>query len=178
MERDGTIYQIGGPGSKNIKTGWGPLGAGLSNANVVGMEVIAKDDKDVTPAQVAAAKQFIQQKYPNTPVFGHGEVNPGHKEADEGMTIVSAIRRDRQAGGASTPAANDNQPSVFEHGTTPYTPYRAENENPIMHLKVDNRSDHDVSASKTSSDNDHGSRKQTQTDDEGKTNLEMQPADL
>ena len=31
-------------------------------------------------------------------MFGHGEVNPGHKEADEGMTIVNAIRRDRAAG--------------------------------------------------------------------------------
>lgn len=72
-------------------------GAGLSSGNTVGMEVVAKDDRDITPAQVAAAKAFIASRYPNTPVFGHGEVNPGHREASEGMTIVNAIRRDRAA---------------------------------------------------------------------------------
>jgi hypothetical protein len=95
MDRDGNIKKTGGPGSANILPGWGKLGAGLSNKNIVGMEVIAKDDKDVTPAQVAAAKAFIAKNYPRTPVFGHGEVNPGHKEADEGMTIVNAIRAER-----------------------------------------------------------------------------------
>jgi hypothetical protein len=29
---------------------------------------------------------------PRTSVFGHGEVNPGHKEADEGMSTVTRIR--------------------------------------------------------------------------------------
>jgi hypothetical protein len=110
MERDGTIKQIGGPGAFNIKSGWG-VGKGLSNKNIIGMEVIAKDDKDVTPAQVAAAEAFIKKNYPNTPVFGHGEVNPGHKEADEGMKIVNTIRREREtlkspsAPGAPTPQA-------------------------------------------------------------------------
>lgn len=91
MDRDGNITQTGGPGSQHMMTGWG-AGNGLSNANTVGMEVIAKNDKDVTPAQVQSAQKFIQQYYPNTPVFGHGEVNPGHKEADEGATITNAIR--------------------------------------------------------------------------------------
>lgn len=95
MDREGNITQIGGPGSSHMMTGWGPKGAGLSNRNTVGMEVIAKDDKDVTAAQVAAAQKFISEKYPSTPVYGHGEVNPGHKEADEGMSIVNAIRRQR-----------------------------------------------------------------------------------
>jgi hypothetical protein len=81
-----------------MKTGWG-AGAGLSNRNTVGMEVIAKNDRDVTPAQREAAMRFIAERYPNTPVFGHGEVNPGHKEADEGMSITSAIRRARAQGG-------------------------------------------------------------------------------
>ena len=56
------------------------------------MEVIAKNDKDVTPAQIKAAEEFMRKNYPNTPVFGHGQVNPGHKEADEGMSIVNAGR--------------------------------------------------------------------------------------
>ena len=100
MDRDGNITRIGGPGAHHILRGTG-VGAGLSNRNVVGMEVIAKNDADVTPAQVAAAKRFISKYYPRTPVFGHGEVNPGHKEATEGMTITRAIRRERAEGGTA-----------------------------------------------------------------------------
>ena len=107
MERDGTIKQIGGPGSSHMKTGWGPMGKGLSNRNTVGMEVIAKDDKDVTPAQIEAAKKFIKKHYPNTPLYGHGQVNPGHKEADEGMTIIDAIKKERRE-----KAGDDKQSSL------------------------------------------------------------------
>src|SRR5215475_2842445 len=105
MDRDGNITQIGGPGSQHMLSGWGPQGTGLNNGNTVGMEVIARDNNDVTPKQVQAARDFIAQNYPNTPVFGHGEVNPGHKEADEGMSIVSAIR----GGGDYSPAAAPSQ---------------------------------------------------------------------
>ena len=107
MDREGHISRIGGPGAHHIMAGKG-VGAGLSNRNVVGMEVIARNDADVTPAQVAAARAFIQKYYPNTPVYGHGEVNPGHKEASEGMSITRAIRNERRAGrftGADTGAA-------------------------------------------------------------------------
>ena len=51
-------------------------GTGLSNFNSVGMEVIARDDADVTAVQREAAQRFVRERYPNTPVFGHGEVNP------------------------------------------------------------------------------------------------------
>ena len=94
MDRDGNIVEAGG--QSHMLPGWGK-GEGLSNRNTVGMEVIAKDNNDVTPAQVEAAKAFIAKNYPNTPVYGHGEVNPGHKEADEGMKIVNAIRAERAA---------------------------------------------------------------------------------
>jgi hypothetical protein len=103
MDRKGNITKTGGPGSANIMPEdryrrspiLGPGQPFLNNQNIAGMEVIARNDKDVTPAQVAAARAFIAKNYPNTPVFGHGEVNPGHKEADEGMSIVSAIRAQR-----------------------------------------------------------------------------------
>ena len=94
MDRDGNITVAGKPGAANILPGWGK-GAGLNNKNIVGMEVIAKDNKDVTPKQIESAKRFIRENYPNIPVFGHGEVNPGHKEADEGMAITNAIRQER-----------------------------------------------------------------------------------
>ncbi|MBO0716540.1 MAG: N-acetylmuramoyl-L-alanine amidase, partial [Rhizobiales bacterium] len=115
MDRQGNIVRIGGPGSANIMPesryrGSPILGAGhpfLTNRNIVGMEVIAHSDKDVTPQQVEAAKKFIRENYPGTPVFGHGEVNPGHKEADEGLTITRAIRAEREHPALAThPARN------------------------------------------------------------------------
>jgi hypothetical protein len=197
MERDGSIRQIGGPGAANImnesRYRQTPiLGQGkpfLTNRNIVGMEVIAKDDKDVTPAQRDAARRFIQERYPNTPVFGHGEVNPGHKEADEGKTITDAVRNDRANAAAAT-KADDNRVDAsgaatsgdrdriyigrnpIPGSTAPYSestfqpaqkaPFQGaqENEaqdNPANNVKIDNRSDMDISQAKTHSDNDTGS---------------------
>ncbi len=96
MDRDGNIKQVGGQGESHMRPGSG-AGAGLSNANTVGMEVTARDNRDVTPAQVAAAQKFIAQHYPDIPVYGHGQVNPGHKQPDEGMAIVNAIQGARAA---------------------------------------------------------------------------------
>jgi hypothetical protein len=59
------------------------------------MEVIANDDSDVTAAQIAAAKAFAEiysKLHPGVQYFGHGEVNPSHKMASEGLTIANAIR--------------------------------------------------------------------------------------
>ena len=91
MDRDGKIYETGGAGVSQMLPGSG-AGAGLSNANTVGMEVIARDDNDVTPQQVAAATEFIKATYPGIAVYGHGQVNPGHKQASEGMRIVNAYK--------------------------------------------------------------------------------------
>lgn len=97
MDREGNIRQTGGPGEHQIMKGWGPKGAGLSSANTVGMEIIARDDRDILPIQRQRAVEFIERNYPNTPVYGHGEVNPGHKQATEGMTVTEAIRAARAA---------------------------------------------------------------------------------
>jgi hypothetical protein len=95
MDRDGNIVRTGGSGAANIMPGWGPKGKGLNNSNIIGMEVIAKNDRDVTAAQIKAAKAFIDKNYPDLPVFGHGEVNPGHMEPDEGLSITNVIREGR-----------------------------------------------------------------------------------
>src|SRR5262252_2434937 len=97
MDRDGTIYPYGGAGSPHMQPNdaWGGMAPGLTNANAVGMELVARNNADVTPAQIASARNFISANYPNVPVYGHGEVNPGHKQPDEGMAVVSAIRADR-----------------------------------------------------------------------------------
>ena len=100
IDREGTVHQLLPDGSKasHMKTGWGEKGAGKSNSNMEGVEIIAKDDRDVTPAQKEAAAKLVGSRAakwgydPKTSVFGHGEVNPGHKEADEGMGVTSGIR--------------------------------------------------------------------------------------
>jgi N-acetylmuramoyl-L-alanine amidase len=69
---------------------------GLSNRNVVGMEIIAKDDADVLPNEVSSAVEFMRKYYPNTPIYGHGQVNPGHKEATEGQSARIAVEADRK----------------------------------------------------------------------------------
>jgi hypothetical protein len=175
MERDGTIKQIGGPGAANImpeaRYRQSPiLGQDrpfLQNSNIVGMEVIALDDKDVTPAQVAAARKFIAEKYPNTPVFGHGEVNPGHKEADEGMTIVNAIRGDRAAGRGNARLREMYTPKYAQPPAWPEggraKPWDDDLGPQIRvqapRVKVTNLGDDDVAAAKSTSDNDNGEAK-------------------
>lgn len=96
IDREGRVHQVlaDNQRSQHIKNS---RINNLSNANSIGVEIIARDDKDVTPAQVAAARKLIATKAqehgfgPNA-VFGHGEVNPGHKMPEEGMSVVRAIR--------------------------------------------------------------------------------------
>ncbi len=78
---------------------------GLSNANTIGVEIMGANDKDINPDQVAAAKslyQYLSQDpsaaswnangLPSSAVYGHGRVNPGRKEATEGITAAKAIQ--------------------------------------------------------------------------------------
>jgi hypothetical protein len=104
VDRDGTIHDVekefGYKGTGHIHPDYTPQefkNKGIVNKNVIGFEVTGTGDKDITPEQVKAVKDFVKKNYPNTPVYGHGEVNPGHREKDEGMTIVNAIRADREA---------------------------------------------------------------------------------
>jgi hypothetical protein len=123
MDREGNIVHSGGPGSSQMMTGWGKYGAGLSNRNTVGMEIIAKSDKDVLPIQAQRFAEFMAKRYPNTPIYGHGEVNPGHKEADEGLTAKRAALEYRAAhgGGGDAEEARNNidkdEGSVFKKGS-------------------------------------------------------------
>ncbi|MCL4743836.1 MAG: phage tail tape measure protein [Burkholderiaceae bacterium] len=103
MDRDGNIFQMAPDNARlsHMRPGQG-VGAGLSNSNTIGMEVIARNNQDLTPAQIAAGKQWIEEmraKYPGigTNVFGHGEVNP-HKQGDEGTGIVEPWRQDQSMG--------------------------------------------------------------------------------
>jgi N-acetylmuramoyl-L-alanine amidase len=100
MDRAGNIFRTlpNGAQGRHMRDGQGP-GAGLSNQNTEGMEIIARDDRDITPAQVESAKRFaadLRQRYPGIQFFGHGEVNP-HKQATEGATVMAALRGGQQS---------------------------------------------------------------------------------
>ena len=93
IDREGKIHQVMPSGSRasHMRKGKG-VGAGLSNSNTEGVEIIAKNDADVLPVQVEAAKRLAAQLgYSPSQVYGHGEVNP-HKQRTEGSTVVSSIR--------------------------------------------------------------------------------------
>lgn len=110
MGRDGTVYQMVPDGQKayQIKPSWNPAIPWASNSSTIGIELIAKDDADVTPAQVSSLQSFALQqaaKYgfdPATNVVGHGEINGAGapagtnptflRQASEGMTAVTALR--------------------------------------------------------------------------------------
>lgn len=100
IDRDGNIYQTlpDGAQGQQIQKGWGSVGEGKSNANTEGVEIIADNDNDVTPAQQQAAARLVMSRAqrwgydPQNSVWGHGEVNPGHKEPTEGRTVVMGIR--------------------------------------------------------------------------------------
>jgi hypothetical protein len=94
-------------------TGWGS-GRGLSNRNTVGVEVVARNNRDVNDAQLATVRGLVGQNYPNIPVYGHGEVNPGHREADEGMMIVNAIPADRAVQGLPADIPNPGTQDAAE----------------------------------------------------------------
>jgi N-acetylmuramoyl-L-alanine amidase len=103
IDRDGNIWRIipEGQQASHIRPGGtgtiGAAGQGLGNHNLEGVEVIAKNDKDVTPEQRAAVGRLVGRRArkfgydPKTSIYGHGELN-GHKERDEGMSSVSRIR--------------------------------------------------------------------------------------
>lgn len=101
MDRDGTVYRVAQPGVKvqHFKPGEGP-GAGFSNVNTEGIEIIANDDTDLTPAQVESFTKFafwhstVNGYDPTKAIFGHGEVNftgKYAKQPTEGMTAKNAF---------------------------------------------------------------------------------------
>ena len=125
IDRDGKIYQTlpDGAQGRQIIPGTGPVGEGKSNANTEGVEVIADNDQDVTPAQAQAAARLVMsraQKWgydPQTSVWGHGEVNPGHKQAEEGRTITAGIRDGSLLRQIGVPENQINAPPQIEEPT-------------------------------------------------------------
>lgn len=98
VDRAGQIYQTlpDNTQGRHIKglTNLTALGRqlGLNNGNTIGVEVLAKDDQDVTDAQLYAVNRLRSQLgFRADQVYGHGEIN-SHKMRDEGHRAAAAIR--------------------------------------------------------------------------------------
>ena len=106
MDRDGVIHEtkkeFGYGGTGNFLHSVVP---GVNNSTAVGIEVIAKDDADMTDAQLESLKRLAGPKgpYANVPVYGHSQVSPGDRE-NEGVRGVNAIN-DGRAGGTTDVAS-------------------------------------------------------------------------
>jgi len=90
VDREGKIYQTlpwGSRGAHILDSALGP-----TNGNSQGVEVVANDDADILPIQAAAVFKLVKALgYSPGQIYGHGEVNPGHKQATEGYTIKQYI---------------------------------------------------------------------------------------
>ena len=112
VDRDGTLHytqkEFGYGGTGNFLHSVVP---GVSNQTAVGVEVVAKDDADMTPAQLETLKRLAGPggPYANVAVYGHSQVSPGDRD-NEGVRGVNAINEARAAG----PTAPTGEP-----GTTP-----------------------------------------------------------
>lgn len=96
IDREGKTHQILGIDQRGRHTKNSKVND-VTNANSWGVEIIAKDDSDVTPKQVQAAVQLTkmlheQHGMPMNRVFGHGEINT-HKQQTEGASVVSVLRQ-------------------------------------------------------------------------------------
>jgi hypothetical protein len=104
MDRDGTIHEtqkeFGYNGTGNFLHSVVP---GVSNQTAVGIEVIAKDDADMTPAQLQSLQRLAGPKgpYANVPVYGHSQVSPGDRD-NEGVRGVAAIIAARKGAGGDS----------------------------------------------------------------------------
>lgn len=119
VDREGNVVQ-GVPEDRvanHALPGFGKMGKGVNNKNSIGIVMIGADGKknEPTEKQLQAAK-FVAEKVsaergikPER-IFGHGQVNPGHRGAEEGMPLVRAMQAKKEApamalGGPQQPPA-------------------------------------------------------------------------
>lgn len=98
---DGKVHQFVPPGSRGAhilpSDRFAGTPKGLSNENTIGVSAVAKDEKSQTDIQRQSMKDLtaaLGREYhvPPSRVFGHGEVNPGHRGKDEGQNVYGATR--------------------------------------------------------------------------------------
>jgi hypothetical protein len=103
VDKDGTVHQFVPEGRRgaHIRPGWGDVGKGLTNDNTIGISAVGVDERDLTPAQIEAMRNLarrlgIKFKIPPSRVFGHGQVNPGHRTQSEGATTYKWAQQQQQ----------------------------------------------------------------------------------
>ncbi len=98
----------------------------LGNDNSIGIEVVAKNDKDVTPEQRAALDALLGKIVdthridPNN-IIGHGEIQGAHpfanREADEGTAAAKGFRESRS--GARLPGTAEAETGTVTDAESP-----------------------------------------------------------
>ncbi len=97
IDREGRIFQtlpMGGYGH-HIKNSDNYPNApkGINNSNAQGVEVIASNDSDILKVQALATLRLVKYLgFSPSQIYGHGEINPGHKSPSEGRTIKNFIK--------------------------------------------------------------------------------------
>jgi hypothetical protein len=84
---------------------------GVSNQTAVGMEIIAKNDADITETQKKNFYEWYEKQYPRTTPYGHSEASPGDR-TNEGVEIAKHIReqRNQRPGPGSGKGAGQSNP--------------------------------------------------------------------
>jgi len=97
IDREGRVFRGLPAGSKgsHIKSGsylTNTAPRDISNETTQGVEIIAKNDKDVLPLQCFSAFKLVKDLgYPLGNIYGHGEIN-NHKANTEGQKCKTFIK--------------------------------------------------------------------------------------
>ena len=96
VDRDGKIYKTlpdDAKGAHILNSDDFPSApSGINNSNAQGVEVIGNNDDDILPEQAVAVLKLVKNLgFSPDQIYGHGEINPGHKAKTEGMTIKKFI---------------------------------------------------------------------------------------
>lgn len=122
VDRDGTVIRAVPEGDRtaHIREPGTPYRNGshpnLTNGNTVGIEVVAKSDADVTPAQRQAVAGLVadiarRNNIKADNIVGHGEIQGGpggNREDNEGTAAAQAARQALGGGGAPVQVAEAN----------------------------------------------------------------------
>lgn len=102
--KDGTVYQMAGDDrylnhvrGADSRSG-GSARMDLGSANTLSVEIITRRGERPNDVQIAAAENLVRLKAkeygfdPVKDVYGHEELDRGHREATEGMDVVKRLR--------------------------------------------------------------------------------------
>ncbi|MEN9705401.1 MAG: Acinetobacter phage, partial [Pseudomonadota bacterium] len=117
VDKEGKVFQVADDkrGSIHIRDDLTPGGKrpDFKNGNTLSVEIITGKNEQPNDKQLQAAEALVRQKSQQygfdvtKDVYGHEELNPGHRKPTEGMGVVSRLR----AGPVGQPANDTGQPA-------------------------------------------------------------------